>query len=971
MSIKLGSITIAGVAESGITKQDVVDSLDSTDKEAPLSANMGRILYELIEQTGGGGTVPGNMEKFEAVGGNQKVSLYIKEPSDTVIDGETVCSVKGVKIMRKQKGYPQTENDGSLIVDIPLVDFGKYETNPYEDTGLESETTYYYAAFPYSDTGVFNRNVKNRAVATTTSETGGGGDETDAVIFGYRLDKNDPNTETRITYTDDCEGYTPAHMNYETGEFDYGSWGDSFIINSFRPVMLNYDGTVAYELNPNDYTKKLDGSRSEVDNINFNGNAMVEIKLMWVKRWEDENYEYFRVSDKKIDNTWTAYAHSYEDVVLDRIFMSMFECTLFDGKLRSISNYQTMTNKTAQEEITAAQNNGDGWYTDDFSNRKLIEDLLFLIGKSTDSQRTFGEGVTGETSIKIPGLLDKKGMFYGSTTPTGSLKSTDSVKVFHIENYWGNANKRTAGFILKQSGDVLLKESPPYNLTGEGYKNIGVSITPTTSGGIKETTMTKYGRFAKDGGGNTGFSGGTPTYIPDTFYTSNNNDNYITFGGSLYYGKECGISAFNANLTATEKNNSRSATLSFKSKIYALPKDEEGGGDVEEGTQIYGFKIDKNDSNPDTRVSYTDMAIGRTHAKVDPDTGVFDYGGWKDVWFVTGNKPVMMENDGTIMYELNPNDYTKKIDGTESDIENKYFKGNAMALFPTCWVKRWEDENYEYFQVCNKQLTDEFKAYAHQREDGSIMDWFARSIYDGSNDSLGKIRSFSGLKPFNTIVGDTVERVHDKGILWDCDTWSRISLIWDLLRLMSCSTDVQKSYGYGYCAEMSNGNDLKECGAGNKNGQFYGTHKDDVVKVFHIENFWGNISKFALGLKFKPKISSDSTYYIKMTRPYNKDGLGYETISTNIDVINYGYQSKHEMSEYGLLPKEHLGSETTYIPDGFFCGNNENILYQLRFGGNGGDMFFCGCEIDFTNPYNATSWKYGVALTCEQPKEQS
>ena len=113
-------------------------------------------LSQEIADGGSGGIAPSNTVSFSATAGNGEVKLFIKEPSDTVIDGQTLCTVAGVKIMRKDTDYPNTEKAGVEVLDIKREDFGKYATIPYKDTGLTNGTTYYYTAFPYSDYNVFN-----------------------------------------------------------------------------------------------------------------------------------------------------------------------------------------------------------------------------------------------------------------------------------------------------------------------------------------------------------------------------------------------------------------------------------------------------------------------------------------------------------------------------------------------------------------------------------------------------------------------------------------------------------------------------------------------------------------------------------------------------------------------------------------------------------------------------------------------
>lgn len=376
---------------------------------------------------------------------------------------------------------------------------------------------------------------------------------------------------------------------------------------------------------------------------------------------------------------------------------------------------------------------------------------------------------------------------------------------------------------------------------------------------------------------------------------------------------------------------------------------------------LYGYRRAKGDSNPATRLTPTDMAVGMGKATLNTSTGKLDLKEWATAWFVTGNKPVMMKYDGTIDYELNPDDYTKKADGTASDVANSGYGGNAMAILPTCWVKRWQDSTYEYFQVCNIQLTEDFKAYAHQRQDGSIMEWFARSIYDGANVS-SRIRSISGLAPCNTVAGNTqLTYAQANGNLWDSDTWSRVALIWDLLRLMALNDDLQAAYGYGYYTGMSQASHLKAAGAGNTKGQFYGKHANDVVKVFHIENFWGNIWKLMQGLIY----NTTGKYAVKMCRPYSTSGSGYAAMSFGLSGTSGGYQSAHNMSEYGLLPTTVSGSDSTYIPDGAWWNTSQQNF--ARFGSGGFNGLLVGCALLLDHALSYSNWNCGLGLTCEQP----
>ena len=78
--------------------------------------------------------------------------------------------------------------------------------------------------------------------------------------YGMKINKNDSNPATRCTYLFDAVGMTPAAMNYSAGRFDFGDWGDVFFVKNNYPAMVRYDGTEDYKLDPNDHTKKADGT---------------------------------------------------------------------------------------------------------------------------------------------------------------------------------------------------------------------------------------------------------------------------------------------------------------------------------------------------------------------------------------------------------------------------------------------------------------------------------------------------------------------------------------------------------------------------------------------------------------------------------------------------------------------------------------------------------------------------------------
>lgn len=104
-----------------------------------------------------GGIEPSNMLKLTAALADSKIKIEAQLPGDTIINGQTLCTVAGAVIRKKITDYPKDEFDGEEIARIS-------SSGILIDADVEENGTYYYAAFPYTTQGVYNRNPANRVV---------------------------------------------------------------------------------------------------------------------------------------------------------------------------------------------------------------------------------------------------------------------------------------------------------------------------------------------------------------------------------------------------------------------------------------------------------------------------------------------------------------------------------------------------------------------------------------------------------------------------------------------------------------------------------------------------------------------------------------------------------------------------------------------------------------------------------------
>ena len=119
---------------------------------------------------------------------------------------------------------------------------------------------------------------------------------TDAPIYGMVIhEASDLNPATRVEYLGANKDFKPMSMNMATHAMDYGSWADWSWLKANVPVMCGWDGEIKYYLNPDDYTKKADGTASDASNANF-AKDFAEFSTA-VKALKMRGYDYNEVID--------------------------------------------------------------------------------------------------------------------------------------------------------------------------------------------------------------------------------------------------------------------------------------------------------------------------------------------------------------------------------------------------------------------------------------------------------------------------------------------------------------------------------------------------------------------------------------------------------------------------------------------------------------------------------------------------
>ena len=421
------------------------------------------------------GLPPANMVSFSVKSDNQSAKIRFTAPDNTVVDGQLLCTVKGVMIRRKQGEVPAGVTDGDLILDVTGERIHDHEKEAYIDTGLTNGLTYFYKAFPYSDHGVHNLNGANVA-SVVPSEN--------APVWGFHQDftnlspAND-GTGT-ITYPEDVENsdFTPAMTNKGTGAVTTGSW-DPFmddVLKNFPHIVDVATQKSVGELNPDDYTKMKDGTAAAITSCRYAGAWLNKIFMKEVYAADGNSRDVYFAADNEHSNTEDFVPvgfYDQNDDELDGIWIPMF---YMDASGNTRSGTSPVSSKTCDQEKAII---------DGVSSRAIflggpilnvLRDLEYMIFRSTDIQTYAGHGRcnAGSQAVTANAVVGG-GRFYG----TSDKKSLN--KLFHSIVLGSYQQLTRDPYMITIGGRLYLSGHYKYSLSGAGYEDTGITVTSNSA----------------------------------------------------------------------------------------------------------------------------------------------------------------------------------------------------------------------------------------------------------------------------------------------------------------------------------------------------------------------------------------------------------------------------------------------------------------------------------------------------------
>lgn len=336
------------------------------------------------------------------------------------------------------------------------------------------------------------------------------------VTYGVKIDLANSNPETAVTYTDDAVGFEKSYMDFTNDAFVWGSWQDKFPFNQIKPCLFK-DGAVVKYLNPNDYTKDINGNDAVITGAD--GDVMIEIPKIYYKLYKDENYQYIKISNTAQEG-FCCLAHTYKGVEKSKVYIGAYQAYYDGTKARSVSGVSATGSVSMNNWRTYAQANGTGYEQFYWHLLVLLQCLYVIQFKNLDSQSALGYSWCNQSDYSTGGGLNAKGMYYGTAT-------SGQMKFLGIEDFYGSrrtwidgayTGKKTLTIADVTSSDMA------YNGSGANYITAGYSGL-TTGGYIKSIIGSNLAGFTP-----TNISGSATTYYCD--YSNFYSYSVLYFGGS-------------------------------------------------------------------------------------------------------------------------------------------------------------------------------------------------------------------------------------------------------------------------------------------------------------------------------------------------------------------------------------------------------------------------------------------------------
>lgn len=332
------------------------------------------------------------------------------------------------------------------------------------------------------------------------------------------LDLTDSNPLTWATYADDAVGMTVGSDDWDTFFGHY-------------PCILD-NGVELGKLKRTDFSQYEDGTSAPITTLGKD--VMICYPRRGIKiEYLDANTLSVSITDEDNKTGYSYMAHSYKGVRCDKFYFGAYMGYGSSDKLYSVSGQLPTETQTLGTFRNWAQARGVGYELDAYLQIIYLEAMYTLKYKGQDSKLAIGLGYVGASSKALTGNTNLSGMDYGTSS------KTNQIKLFGIEDFWGNLRCLVDGIVTNLQKQILVSDGN-YNDTGTGYTVAqSVAYTGNDTGCTRYPIGTNLGGFMNDK--TKGVFGSATTYFCS--YSNYDSSNDVRTGAmGEYYGAYFNIS---------------------------------------------------------------------------------------------------------------------------------------------------------------------------------------------------------------------------------------------------------------------------------------------------------------------------------------------------------------------------------------------------------------------------------------------
>ena len=341
-------------------------------------------------------------------------------------------------------------------------------------------------------------------------------------------------------------------------------------------------------------------------------------------------------------------------------------------------------------------------------------------------------------------------------------------------------------------------------------------------------------------------------------------------------------------------------------------------------------KINQANSNPSTCCTYADDAIGMTVGSSQWD----EFFGFYPCLFLNGKETKL----------INPNNYAQAIDKTTLDITSGS-SGDVMIAFPRRGLQISTLGDIVTITM-SSDLDSTLPCLAHKRGN-TIKDKFYLGAYEGSLVD-DKLRSLSGktalasqtLSSFRTYSRANGAPNNNGGSGYDVMGFYQLTYLQAMFILKYKTLNSQSAIGVGFTqGDWSSSARFATTGNTNTKGLNYGSANHEQIKVFGIEDIFGNYCDWIDGLYI-----SSSRNIFTATQGFNDAGSGYTNQGVGASTDLSGYMTKIQgTTEKGFLAKAVQGTDSSLYSNTYYCDDSRLIANCIaNYGGYFADLSVAG-----------------------------